>query len=97
MKLILRRLSLFFVFLVIGSASLVAQPRAVKKAERKQAQIERKEERAANRAIRNGKKRHLEVQSDDVRKRIKKNKKMSSRYGREPFYKRWFKRKKPKR
>lgn len=55
----------------------------------------KEDEKAKKKADRDTKRRHLNIQSKDVRKRIRKNTKRADRKGSgrhvDPFYQRWFK------
>jgi hypothetical protein len=56
---------------------------------------EKEDAKAKKKADREAQRRHLSIQSKDVRKRIRKNTKRADRKGSgrhtDPFYKRWFK------
>jgi hypothetical protein len=63
-------------------------------------ELEKTEERQqeeASAAEEEGRQRHMDIQSKQTRKEMKRYRKQSKRYNknrREPFYKRWFRRKK---
>lgn len=66
------------------------------RAERKAEKVERQKDRDAKRAYEAGLDRHLSIQTPDTRDRMKASRKKSHRWmkpkERDPFYKRWFKR-----
>ena len=87
----------FFVYLLIFSLPLFgcSSNRQVVKAERKAERAERKLDKEALKAYEEGLDRHLSIQTPETLDRMKKNRKKSNRWirpkQRDPFYKRWFK------
>jgi hypothetical protein len=72
----------------------IASERKKRKASRKEAKEQRRKERAERKAI---KAYHKRLQTKEVRKRMKRNRGKSQRINdnrKEPFFKRWFNRKK---
>lgn len=87
-----------FVYLLIFFLPLSGcqSNRQVARAERKAEKAERKLDREAMQAYEAGLDRHSDIQTPDTRDRMKASRKKSRKWmkpmEREPFYKRWFKR-----
>ena len=99
-KLFLIRIYLFLFLLLLPFASLQAQTKKVKQAERKQEQQMLKEKKGYEQRRQAALKHREDIQTKEVKARMKENKKRSDNYNKgkkEPFYKGLFNGKKKRR
>jgi len=88
----------FLLFLLIVFLPLMGcqTNRKAIKAERKAEKAKKEQEREAQRAYEAGLERHISLQTPETRERMKDNRKKSQQWlkpkQKQPFYKRWFKR-----
>jgi len=75
MRSAIKHIIILLAFVAINAGVAVAQPRAVKKALKKQAKKEQAERKAIIRAGKETRKRAYEIQSPEVKKRMKQNRK----------------------
>lgn len=92
------KVTMLLLVLVCASATTYAQGDkgiTEKQALKMQAKKDKEKAKAKKKADRDARKRHLSIQSKDVRKRMRKNTNRANRKGSgrhvDPFYKRWFK------
>jgi len=99
MKFKIKRLSLIPVLLLLGTLTITAQSRTVKKAQRKADKAKKEAQKAFDKKQEEGKKRHYEMQTDEVKKRMKQSRKEAKKFNdrKEPFYKDLFRKKKRRR
>ena len=96
MKYKIKRLSLIPGILLLATLTLSGQSRTVKKAQRKADKAKKEEQKAFEKKQEEGKKRHYQMQTDEVKKRMKISGKEAKKFNdrREPFYKDLFNKKK---
>ena len=99
-KLFLIRIFLFLFLLLQPLASLQAQTKKVRQAERRQEQLKKKEKKEYEQRRQEALKHRHDIQTKEVQERMKETKKRSDHYNKgkkEPFYKDLFNRKKKRR
>ena len=75
MRSIIKHIIMLLVFVVMSVGIAMAQPRAVRKAQKKQVKKERYERKAIIKSGKETRKRAYEIQSPEVKKRMKQNQK----------------------
>ena len=98
MRALILKVTMLLVIMVCASTTTYAQGDkgiTEKQALKMQAKKDKEKAKAKKKSDRDARRRHLSIQSKDVRKRLRKNTKRADRKGSgrhvDPFYKRWFK------